>query len=725
MKNCKSYTVMLLLFTAILIVSCVQDDEFNVPDTTVIDPEINGEVVTIQSVQSSFMQAAAAGATTFTFEDTNTFVSGFVISSDEGGNFFEEIIIQDAPENPNAGLKVLLDVNPLFTTYEVGRMVFIKLDGLSVGENSGVITLGILREDGIDKIAASSEAEVIIRSAEVATIVPTIKTISQIREDDINTLIQLPSAQFTERQLGWSFANEPNDVFDGDRIVESCSEDGGSLLFQTSTFADFKGISLPEGSGKLTAILSRDFFGDQYALVVRAPSDVNFDGSERCEPKLLDPGLTANTTFAAVRARFQQAGGYAAFSIEEDPLIIEGYVISSDEKGNFFDEIIIQNTPFTEDLGPNNPRLGLRVILDKNDIYKTFPVGRKVYVKLNGLAVNEDAGNLTLGIQNVSQIEKIPEAVLDNFVLGGQEIATVEPLNKAVMDLDEDDLNTLVQLENMQFTLQQLGLTFSGEPGDNFDGERTLESCDNTGDIKLFTSTFASFKSQILQENSGQITALYLNDFFGDEQVLNIRDLDDINFNGKRCDPPLVDCGLAITTGTTILFSDFFETQAEGAPITGNGWTNFIEEGTQTWEAYFDDGANASLGISANIGSFMSGDDASVSWLITPEINFNAQEGETLTFKTSNSFSDGSEMEVVFSGDWDGTPSNITSATWSNLPSAIIVSDDAFFGDWIPSGNVSLDCIEGTGYIGFRYKGSGNEDFDGTYELDEIVISAN
>ena len=54
-----------------------------------------------------------------------------------------------------------------------------------------------------------------------------------------------------------------------------------------------------------------------------------------------------------------------------------------------------------------------------------------------------------------------------------------------------------------------------------------------------------------------------------------------------------------------------------------------------------------------------------------------------------------------------------------------VVQDDDFYGDWFPSGNVSLDCITGKGYLGFKYTGSGEEDFDGTYELDEIVVNSN
>jgi hypothetical protein len=36
-----------------------------------------------------------------------------------------------------------------------------------------------------------------------------------------------------------------------------------------------------------------------------------------------------------------------------------------------------------------------------------------------------------------------------------------------------------------------------------------------------------------------------------------------------------------------------------------------------------------------------------------------------------------------------------------------------------------LDCITSKGYLAIKYTGSGEEDFDGTYELDEIVVNSN
>ena len=141
-------------------------------------------------------------------------------------------------------------------------------------------------------------------------------------------------------------------------------------------------------------------------------------------------------------------------------------------------------------------------------------------------------------------------------------------------------------------------------------------------------------------------------------------------------------------------------------------------------EAFFDDGTNASLGISARMGSFGSGDDSSIGWLITPEIDFEAANGETLTFKTSTRFADESILELLFSSDWNGDPGLITQATWALLSDGLIVSNDDFFGDWIFSGIIDLSCVSGSGHIAWRYTGSGDAGSDGTYELDEIEIKS-
>ena len=479
--------------------------------------------------------------------------------------------------------------------------------------------------------------------------------------------------------------------------------------------------------GKTNRILT---FLSVFALIITISSCVNDDDYNTPNISVQEPTLIgSSTTFSAVIARYLDAvaGGdqVGVFDDNDDDLYIEGYVISSDQGGNFFEELIIQNK--MDDSDPaEDPRLGLRVEINVSSLYNTYEIGRKVYIRLNGLAIGESNGVYTLGKANGNSIEQLQAFEYKDFIQRDPEVVTITPKVTTIADVTEQDENTLIQLNNMQVNRNELVKTFAGEPDDEFDGFRTLESCDANVTIALQTSTFADFKSLPVPQNSGSIQGIFSRDFGDDFNVFIINSVANINFdNTQRCDPIELDCGIASSTGANNLFSDDFESQTNNTLITGNGWTNYIQEGTEGWEAYTQSGTNSSLGRSARVGSFNSGDASSIAWLITPAINLDAQNGETLNFKLSNSFSDGSELELLFSPDWDGTEANITSATWGVLPAAYIVQDSDFFGAWFDSGNVDLSCAEGTIHIAFKYTGSGVADFDGTFELDEISIDSN
>ncbi|WP_411894114.1 DUF5689 domain-containing protein [Winogradskyella sp. A2] len=292
MKTFKLNKLTLLLIGLLVFTACVEDDEYDLPNLTVNEVEFDtdDQIIDIDAVLGFFNQSGEA----YTFEDNpdfDVYTSGYVISSDEGGNFFEELVIQDKAENPTAGVVVQIDVNPLFTIYEFGRKVFIKLDGLTIAEDNGVLQLGRAAGNGIDKIAASQRAEHIILDPEVATIIPLDVEISDFSNDLENLFIRLSDMQFNRNDvLGdnpLTFAAEDSDEFDGERSVENCAN-GTSVIMSTSTFSDFKGLALPANRGSISAVLTRDFFDDFYTIVVNSPEDIVFDNENRCDPDFLE-----------------------------------------------------------------------------------------------------------------------------------------------------------------------------------------------------------------------------------------------------------------------------------------------------------------------------------------------------------------------------------------------------------------------------------------------------
>ncbi|WAC03878.1 DUF5689 domain-containing protein [Lacinutrix neustonica] len=173
-------------------------------------------------------------------------------------------------ENPTAAIVIQVDQNPMFTQYEFGRKVFVKLNGLSVGPDNGVIQLGRLDGNQISRIPATRVSEFIIRAADVETIIAKEVSISDFSDDLESQYIRLTDMQFNRNLMGLSFASETDDSFDGERLLESC-ETGASVILSTSTFSDFKGLQLPANRGTIDGILTRDFFDEFYTIYINTP----------------------------------------------------------------------------------------------------------------------------------------------------------------------------------------------------------------------------------------------------------------------------------------------------------------------------------------------------------------------------------------------------------------------------------------------------------------------
>ena len=424
----------------------------------------------------------------------------------------------------------------------------------------------------------------------------------------------------------------------------------------------------------------------------------------------LTDGLTLNTTIAAAKASWSGSGTTEFESSEE--LYMSGYVVSSDAGGNFYKELYIQDDP-------TNPTSAVRLALDQTDLYTTFEFGRLVYVKLNELHIGLGDGDvLTIGAKDGDEITELNSNVINEHVVRSNTVATVTGLPLNFADITTNHIGMFVTIDNTQVNGAKDGsLPFFNESVDEYDTKHVMQQCTDGSTFLLETSAFANFSQLSVPGLNGSISGIISQDFSGDSLILALNEAADINYENTRCD---IDCGLATSVGTNVLFSDNFDSYGSGSTITGS-WTNFSESGSETWEAY--SGSQAIGTRSARIGAYQSGDASTINWLITPSIDFDAQEGEVLTFQTSNSFSDGSTLVVLFSNDWDGTTANINSATWQTVSKATVVPDSQWYTDWVDSGNVDLSCATGIGYIAFKYIGSGDSNFDGTYELEGVSIS--
>lgn len=161
------------------------------------------------------------------------------------------------------------------------------------------------------------------------------------------------------------------------------------------------------------------------------------------------------------------------------------------------------------------------------------------------------------------------------------------------------------------------------------------------------------------------------------------------------------------------------------------GGTNQLTVAIGAIEIFFKDFEDGSLGpmsvfnvTSGNgwgVGSFennsyalanaFGGSEASNSWLISPAINFNDFEGETLTFRNKKRFDDGGDvppLQVKVSTDYDGS-GNPENFTWTDITDR--VQNLAAEGEgFVASGEIDLSDAQFQAdevYVAFQYQSSG------------------
>jgi len=232
--------------------------------------------------------------------------------------------------------------------------------------------------------------------------------------------------------------------------------------------------------------------------------------------------LVANTSFTVLKELYQGE----LIQIQED-LIIEGYIISSDKAGNFFNVLHFQDSP-------DNPTEGFQIEVDLRESHLFFEVGSKIFIKLKGLYLGESRGVFKLGgtfaAFGTTSVGRLPALKIpEHLFLSCEPTQTIQPTLTSIDNLNDTMVNTLVKFENLEFLIDDFGKPFADVRAET---ERNLKDC-NGNELILLNSGFSDFQSEILFENNGSITGVLLKD--RDNFQLVIRDLDDVNFENKRC----------------------------------------------------------------------------------------------------------------------------------------------------------------------------------------------
>jgi len=230
------------------------------------------------------------------------------------------------------------------------------------------------------------------------------------------------------------------------------------------------------------------------------------------------PSITPNATISDIKA-LHTIGNTP--TLITDSLVIEGIVVSSDEAGNFFKQLIIQDDS-----------AGIELRIELSNLYAEYPVGRKVWVKCKDLFVGDYEGNHQLTINDAG--DRIPEGMLSKFLIGGPKDQIVTPKAVSILDIKNSTRyrNMLVELDNVQFATADSGQTYA-DAVTSSSLNRSIQDC-NGNAIILRSSGYSTFASDLTPGGNGKAFGIHTN--FGTDAQLYIRDTEDLGaLNSTRC----------------------------------------------------------------------------------------------------------------------------------------------------------------------------------------------
>ncbi|WP_312389514.1 DUF5689 domain-containing protein [Chryseobacterium sp.] len=705
------FSYIVAVITALVIIGCVHDDKYDAPNLDNYQCR-NADYYT--NTNNKFVKWTLHDLKLKTLNEEiteNAYVEGYVSSTDESGNIYKTIYIQDAPENPTEGLTVSVDMVSAYTRFPQGSKVYIELKGLSVTAYGNVRQLGQVTPAGTRILEKEVPNHIFRDCNERANIKPKVLTMAQFAANDalIGCLVQLDGVEFDERALCTNFA--PNgqtvDKTIGQGWNSSTLKYVSTAIVRNSGYASFANQIVPAGKGRFVGIFSK--YNSTYQLYINKLSDLKMDANNptdvgpafpRIDGKPSDPcsfspdGLTAKTV-AEVK---QLAGSLAPNGLLKitGDYYLKAQIVADDATGNLFKYLYVEDATG-----------GIKVNINRADLYleNRFKLGKDLYIKLKDLHIRNVSGELQLGSNDSSAAVayRIKDEEIFRYLFDSNALPrAVVPTERTITQLTKADVGRWIKIKDLQFVDGDLGRTYADGTATS---NRTLEDCSGNK-ITLRTSGRAIFglkTASAIDVAGGKGDIYAVVSIFNDSYQLWIPQLTDIKFTNARCD------GTVYTPLPTI-YSDEF---ASGG-FTSD-WTLVNVLGAQVWTT-----SNQGNGTNyyAVMNGFVGTSNANEDWLISKAVSLVGKTKAAVTFTTDVRYA-GNVLQVYATDNYSGNPST---TTWTQL-SPILDTNTSAFGDWVSSGNVDLSAFLGKSVrIAFKYTSTTSA--AATWEIDDFKIKA-
>lgn len=401
-----------------------------------------------------------------------------------------------------------------------------------------------------------------------------------------------------------------------------------------------------------------------------------------CEEPIIPTGQLS--TIKDMREKWAETSSLTELAAADDePLYISGYVISSDKTGNFYQELFIQDAL-------ENPQYSVKIAIGVSSLYTKYDIGRKIYVKVNGLVIDKSHGEMVIGEKINGALDNIRENTAKECIFRGCDTDNeVTPRTINPSQISDGYLGMYIKFDDLQFIFEDVESPFVN-PSDSYDSYKYLMSCSSNAEVVLETSTYASFGGQIVPSGNGSVEGILSRDYSDSFYVLRVNDPNAFSFTEERC---------------PVLFQDGFSNGF-------NKWTTYNVTGTEVWTIDPQYGNPLSC---AKISGYTSGNHVNEDWLITQAIDLSQVIGSVMfSFQSARGYT-GNNLVVAVSTNYDGL-GNPNSFTWTTLSPVLGTS-----WTYVDSGNMNLSGYIGqTIYIAFKYTSTTSG--AATYELDNVKV---
>ena len=318
------------------VMSCVKDDDYELPDNKKVLPSFTGKVVNFTDV----IGKTASSVTTYTADEA---IEGYVISSDEGGNFYKKIYIQN--EDKTQALSVALDKSGIYTEFPIGAKVQLRLKGLTTQLNNAITEVGykIYKSEKSGRESVGSMAEAIYKThlydmggerKTLASLAKEVTSIDAVKNNaNAGQLITLKGVHFPNEVVGKTMYDKNKDL-GGATNYKLTDANGKTIDFRTSSYAKFKDEKVPSGTLDVTGVLSKfntswQFMVSNYAdiKVVSSATTTSTQTSTQTATVVALDAATATVAdyvvgnIAKVHGTIITKGGRAYFKLSDNTLI--------------------------------------------------------------------------------------------------------------------------------------------------------------------------------------------------------------------------------------------------------------------------------------------------------------------------------------------------------------------------------------------------------------------